>query len=503
MNAKDYRKKVSACWLGKAVGGTLGQPHEGKQGPLGLTFYDPVPKGLIPNDDLDLQVLWAERLRAGGVSRFGTALLADAWDHHVVFPWDEYGVCKRNIHYGLRGAALGAFDNWFADGMGAIIRSELWACLAPGDPERAAAFAWHDAVLDHCGDGVWAEVLFAALEALAFVESDRDRLLDAGLALLPGDSSVRRAVADTRRWWAESGDWEAVRRKIRTAYGTINFTYVAENLAYIVLGWLAGGGDFGKAICAAANCGADVDCTAATLGALLAIINPDGIGAEWQAPVSGELVLSPGVVGIVPPCDLDAFTEWTVRLCAEMRQTAPRMGEVCPQRPPAPEDSPVQLPVRVGWESDRAVLERAAPPEVNGTARARRPGHWLRLHAAEFEKPVRVERFVLHMPVQRPALVMSWVSNAEAAVWLDGKHAAVQGVEWGLSDRGAPRSTPVPSFHRAGPFVQRTDPLAAGDHDLTVALTPRDGARPVDLVLGVGNTETKLWEPWALARTAE
>ena len=34
------------CFLGKAAGGTLGQPYEGYEGPLGLTFYDPVPEEL-------------------------------------------------------------------------------------------------------------------------------------------------------------------------------------------------------------------------------------------------------------------------------------------------------------------------------------------------------------------------------------------------------------------------------------------------------------------------
>ena len=59
MDAALFRKKVMGCWLGKAVGGTLGQPYEGCDGPNDLTFYDPVPTDMVPNDDLDLQVLWS------------------------------------------------------------------------------------------------------------------------------------------------------------------------------------------------------------------------------------------------------------------------------------------------------------------------------------------------------------------------------------------------------------------------------------------------------------
>ena len=43
MDEKTYRKKVLGCWLGKAVGGTLGAPIEGWDGPHHLEFYDPVP----------------------------------------------------------------------------------------------------------------------------------------------------------------------------------------------------------------------------------------------------------------------------------------------------------------------------------------------------------------------------------------------------------------------------------------------------------------------------
>lgn len=62
--------------------------------------------------------------------------------------------------------------------MGAAIRSELWACLAPGDPALAAAYAREDACLDHAEEGLWAEVWLAALQSAAFVESDLQKVID-------------------------------------------------------------------------------------------------------------------------------------------------------------------------------------------------------------------------------------------------------------------------------------------------------------------------------------
>jgi len=305
----EYRRRALGCWLGKAVGGTLGGPYEGHtKGTLSLTFYDPVPDRMLPNDDLDLQVVWAEAIRRHGLP-IHRRMLADAWLRHIQLLPDEYGVAVRNLAAGIYPPASGAFDNGFTAGMGAAIRTELWACLAPGDPDLAVAFAREDACVDHDGEGVHAAVYLAALESLAFVERDRETLLDAAAAYLPADSRVARAIADTRRLWAETGDWREVRERVFAEHGTQNFTDVAQNLAFTVLGWLAGG-DFGEALCIAVNCGMDTDCTGATLGALLGILDPDSIGEAWLKPIGRELVLSPGMVAMPGlPATLDAFTD--------------------------------------------------------------------------------------------------------------------------------------------------------------------------------------------------
>ena len=303
-----YRTKVLGCWLGKAVGGTLGGPVEGKPGPLTLTFYDPVPERMLPNDDLDLQVVWLEEIRRRGLP-INRRMMADAWTEHAHFWPDEYGVASDNLTRGIMPPASGAFNNDFGAGMGAAIRSEIWACLAPGDPRLAAAMAREDGCVDHHGEGLHAEVFLAALESAAFIEHDREKLLDTALAMIPAGCRVAQAVSDTRAWWKKLGEWKRVRRNVLDAHGRQNFTDVAQNIAFIVLGWLAGDGDFGKSICTAVNCGCDTDCTGATLGALLGILDPESIGEEWLKPIGRELVLSPSMVGMHHPHTLDDFTD--------------------------------------------------------------------------------------------------------------------------------------------------------------------------------------------------
>ncbi len=357
MEPKILRRKIMGCWLGKAVGGTLGMPYEGLDGPFDLDFYRPVPTGMVPNDDLDLQVVWAcllDKQKSPVVSR---SMFIEAWLNHIDFPWDEYGVCIRNLREGILPPLSGSFDNWFRNGMGAAIRSEIWACLAPGDPALAAKYAYEDACLDHADHGLWAEVWLAAMQSAAFVECDIRRIVQIGLEHIPADAEFRAALEDTYLWWENEKDWKAVRLNILKKYGHGNFTNVTENMAFILLALLDGNGDFSRSICTANNCGKDTDCTAATVGALLGIIEPDCIDEKWLKPIGRKLILSKEITGIQPPENLDDFTDLVLRLHERLQQKPP----VIPAEPALPDHYEIQASIGFkdvpwfgqGWQPSR------------------------------------------------------------------------------------------------------------------------------------------------------
>lgn len=490
-------EKIYGCWLGKAIGGTLGLPLEGLPGPHSLTFYDPVPSEPLPNDDLDLQVVWAHHLLETNAKRVTPDVLLEAWRKHVKFPWDEYAVLLRNTEYQVSGYKVGAYDNWFAECMGAAIRSELWACIAPGEPERAAGFAWCDAVCDHAGDGVWAEVFFAALQSAAFVESDPNILLDTALSLLPPDSRVRRAVEACRRWWAEERDWLAVRTKLDVAFGRPNFTDVAVNLGYTVLGLLAGEGDFGKSLCFAVNCGTDTDCTGATLGALLGILDPSSIPETWRTPIGDTIVLSKEIAGVTPPASLGEFVSWTARLRGQLRDDHPRPGIVEPHRPATIDEAP---PVTVAARSreappgafDAESADAVVLPGADGGWREERfPGHWIVRRAADFPEGGILFEMEFHLESEQELLAMAF-SSTETAAWIDGKLAV------GPSSIGRPQSGP--SFHRKGSTTGSAGTLAPGRHLLHIAWARPEGREVAELVFGLADAKTEFWLPFALAR---
>ena len=59
LSFKEYRDKVKACFLGKNIGGTLGAPFECIRGVYDIDYYThDLSLGVLPNDDLDLQLVW-------------------------------------------------------------------------------------------------------------------------------------------------------------------------------------------------------------------------------------------------------------------------------------------------------------------------------------------------------------------------------------------------------------------------------------------------------------
>ena len=96
---------------------------------------------------------------------------------------------------GLLPPVCGWHNNAFKDCMGSPIRSELWACVAPGCPELAAWYAYQDAIVDHGGgESVYGEIFNAVLESCAFVNNDKFILLDAALASIPKSSLTYQLI---------------------------------------------------------------------------------------------------------------------------------------------------------------------------------------------------------------------------------------------------------------------------------------------------------------------
>lgn len=322
---EEYRDRVYACWLGKNCGGTLGEPLErafGDPEPLDVWWYPELREGGLPNDDLEMQLIWLKAIEERGFDLTARDL-AEYWLDHIGYNFDEYGLSKANLRLGLLPPVSGAHNNrFFRDCMGSPIRSEIWACLAPGAPEIAARYAYEDAICDHAGgEGVFGELFNAAVESAAFVIHGRDELLDLGLSYIPEDCLTARAIRTARAAHGAGLDWKEARQKVLEATPHYVAQYAPINLGFQTIGWLYGE-DFGDAICKAVNCGYDTDCTGATLGSILGIIaGSAGLPDKWTEPLGEGIATNESWGGIrhasdgqnPVPATLD---ELTARVCA-------------------------------------------------------------------------------------------------------------------------------------------------------------------------------------------
>ncbi len=286
----EYKDKVRACWLGKNVGGTLGGPFEGHRGVFEVTGYThDLSKGALPNDDLDLQLCFLRAAKEWG-RKVNASILAEYWMSQIVAHWDEYGMGKANLRFGLEPPVSGFYNNPYGESDGCFIRSEIWGCLAPGHPEIAVKYALEDAIVDHKDEGVYSEIFCAALQSAAFVISDREKLIEIASSYIPEDCAVRGAVELVKKCYSEGKTWRDTRVEVLTAYpssfchiyhecepqdavpnGKVGFNAPA-NIGLMMIGWYYGEGDFSKSLCITCSCGDDADCTCATLGAIFGII---------------------------------------------------------------------------------------------------------------------------------------------------------------------------------------------------------------------------------------
>ena len=148
INEQDYRRRVLGCWMGKNIGGTLGAPFEWKRQINQVSFYTQELGGEpLPNDDLDIQLLWVMALEERGIELYAH-VLSEYWCLYVTPHWVEYGTAKINMRAGLLPPLCGMLNNVYKHSCGSFIRSEVWACIAPGLPRLAVRYAYEDAILD-------------------------------------------------------------------------------------------------------------------------------------------------------------------------------------------------------------------------------------------------------------------------------------------------------------------------------------------------------------------
>jgi len=292
LNKNEITDKILGCWIGKNIGGTMGTPYEGMQQLNDISGFNS-PKGEpLPNDDLDLQLVWLKAIRDVGPKGINANILADYWLTFIAPHWNEYGIGKSNLEMGLLPPLSGEFNNIWKDSNGAWIRSEIWACLAPGLPDVAMKYAIMDASVDHgLSEGTYAEMFTASLESMAFLESDIRTLIEKALGFIPENCRVARSVRLVLDCYDKKVSWVDCRNMILKDSEDLGWFMAPGNIAFTVLGLIYGEGDFKKSLIYAINCGDDTDCTGATCGAVLGIIMGEkALPSDWKEYIGDRIM---------------------------------------------------------------------------------------------------------------------------------------------------------------------------------------------------------------------
>jgi hypothetical protein len=319
--------RLHGAWTGRAVGCALGKPVE--SGRLGMAVEDGRSVGrhrirryLEARNEWPLVDYFSGESRAEGLwingcvastreqiaymepdddihySLVGLGVLEEtgpdfAW-HSVARYWGAHlpyqAICtaetqailnfwNRSVRWGdLKSpntAATPAFtrthSNPYREWIGAQIRSDGWAWACAGKPELAAEFAYRDACWTHTRNGIYGEMLFAAIQAAAFVEKDPCRLVEIGLSEIPRDCRLARWVRQALVWARESPDlWSALdRMDANPDLLHMSPVHTINNAVACVLALCYACDSIDASTCAAVTCGLDTDCNGATVGSVV------------------------------------------------------------------------------------------------------------------------------------------------------------------------------------------------------------------------------------------
>jgi len=248
------------------------------------------------DDDLNFTMLNLHVLESFGPS-FSGEDIGTTWltklPVYEVFTAER--VAYHNLLNGLSPPVSATTMNPFREWIGAQIRADLWGYVCPGDPQKAAEFAWRDARMTHVRSGIYGEMFFAAVMAAAFTEHDMRKLISIGLAQVPPRSRFAAAIEFVLDLPLESIPWEAVLDRLYEAFGHYHWVHTINNAALTVAALLYGRGDYEKTITHAVMGGWDTDCNGATAGSIIGIISgAKKLPGKWIDPLKNQVRSSLG-----------------------------------------------------------------------------------------------------------------------------------------------------------------------------------------------------------------
>lgn len=353
-------KRIYAGFLGMNIGIRLGAPVEPAPWDFAMIerYYGDIRgyvkryRNFAADDDVNGPVYFLRSLLDNGVHEPLTSqAVAESWLNYArdgigMFWWGGDGVsCEHtsycNLKRGIPAPQSGSIAQngvVMAEQIGGQIFIDTWGLICPGDPRRAAELASIAASVSHDGNGIYGGAFIAACIAAAFTTETVDKILDAGLAEIPGECTYARVVQAVRTFHQEHPeDFRLCMRYLIDHWGYDRYPgacHIIPNAGVCVLALLYGGGDFARTVEIATMCGWDTDCNAGSVGTIAGVFcGLEDIPAHYRAPIGDFIVLS-GISGYLNNLDAATYAKFLYQLSRVHRGlprdpqvTLPRGGE--------------------------------------------------------------------------------------------------------------------------------------------------------------------------------
>jgi len=199
-------------------------------------------------------------------------------------------VAYHNALAGLHPPATATTGNPYREWIGAQIRADLWGWVSPGQPARAAEFAWRDASVSHVRNGMYGEIYFAAVIASSFTAKDVRSLFTNGLNYIPVKSRFAEAIRFVLSLPLESQPWETTVDALYAKFGHYHWVHTINNAALVVAAVISAQGDYERAICNVVMGGWDTDSNGATVGSIMGtMLGAAALPEKWIGPLNGTI----------------------------------------------------------------------------------------------------------------------------------------------------------------------------------------------------------------------
>lgn len=213
---------------------------------------------------------------------FTTEDVGKAWLKYLPIACTAEDIALKNLKAGIPATEVAEQNNPYCQWIGADIRSDAFAYMAPAYPEKAARMAYNDAFLSHRSNGIYGEMFFAAAQSAAFAVEDPIEALKIGLTEIPVNCSLAKDI----KWALEKGkkitNYKEARAAVNERFEGMSHAHTNNNACLTIFGLMIGGTDMTRVISETVAMGLDNDCTAATAGSIVgAIVGKKDIPNHW------------------------------------------------------------------------------------------------------------------------------------------------------------------------------------------------------------------------------